>query len=128
MIDDLDPKAHYVAFWFTGDGRTRDWFAVLMRTSNLIGSLELRYRFRYYGESHSAFDSDDEKQYRRCTMPGKTEAEGVAIVDEMFENEIIGKGFGSEMRTRELVNGDIHKFIAILREQPFAHVREEPIQ
>jgi hypothetical protein len=124
-IFDLGEDSYVQAVWFCAWHDT-DWMAVLFRDGD--GPWRLRYRFRYYGANHDAWDSDDTKSvYEFRAKPDVDQARAMAAVEQSTDELMaLMKAGRHGVRTADklLIRGGVGTLVAAMKHQSWAHFKE----
>lgn len=127
-IFELVEGGYYVGAWYLA-GREQDFLGMVFRNPGDDG-LQFRYRFRYYVDDKTDFDSDDIKNVYDAGLSHKSEDEAIAIVDGMARI-LIEKGYlGTRLPwlvkkryQRMIVRGDHQAMADAMFRMPFTHAK-----
>jgi hypothetical protein len=123
---DFEDVQWIAAVWFLSDGETKDILVFLYQDK--AGVWQATYRFRYYN-SPDPFDKQDKKSW--FGLKPKQQDEGTRFqlekaLDSMLE-VLKAQGFGDYGPHKVVVDGPPNKLMEMLKDQPWAHLRTEPI-
>ena len=128
-IFEIVEGGYYVGAWYLS-GREQDFLGLVFQNPG-DEHLQFRYRFRYYVDDKTDFESDDIKNVYDCNLAGKSEDEAIAIVDGLAKSLIEKNYLGSRLPwlvkkryVRKIVRGDHDAMFEAIVDMPFTHTRQ----
>jgi len=123
MID-LNENTYCLGIWYV-QGDKKDYLAAVLRQGD-DEPLKLLYRFRYYA-GPDAWDGNDVKHWYEARVPSDQSEDQVVQVVERIIDRLLTKGFATQPPWRRVIKGGAKATMDVLKEAPFVHLREEPI-
>ena len=123
MTIEFKENRYFVALWFI-PGDTKDYLAALYRDRG-ENEWHLVYRFRYYRDAKTGFDSDDEKHWFACAYPVGvvTEETLEQHIDRACEILVGAGGLAGPVKKITCKTDNVRRIADVLQTMPFARTQ-----
>lgn len=120
---DINEDDYILAFAFLDDPSFGNIMMTVKRSNEkFIGETRIR---KYNLESKTPFDGKDEKETATYELKVKTEDEALKKLETLFESVKSERVFSFTTVDFQIVKGDMHTFMQILKTKPYVHMKVE---
>lgn len=121
MSVQLGENDYFVCFWNCEIPDEVNFLMILLRNTQWV----IQYRFRYI-KDNKIFGSADKRNFYKATVSLNMPLEEVLKACDAIWHELVKKGFQKAIRQK--INGDIDKFVKVLKKYPdLFHLKKIPI-